>query len=466
MPEATLYGRPQAFERGDRVFLTTPLTLAKPTVSQIDEYAFASAVKSAAPNEHIGWLQGRYVEAGRANLNGAMWLNDELALKSLTPMLMPVTVMHDPRTAVGTIADCKLFGDESASTTSRIDTILACWKHRFPDTWEEAEANIKDGTMMQSMECMSPSYTCSECGQQFIKLHEGKEQDSWCDHLRSRSGQRILQDVCFTGTGLIFGTRGGQGAYTEAHLDHFQDEIAEYHAKAHVDSTYRSSERSAPTMGRVEIEESELATLRTERNDAKRADDEKAEKLRTLEPKLEKAEADLTTEKERADKEEKARKDLEEKAQGAMLKDKRIGDLGQGFLAKLGDFSRERLNELASTLSDEDWDVALREREELAGVKRDTKASTDAEDEPQIKKLMGEGKTRVQAEAIVEKSSEEKKETAAAGSSFSDEEVAKFARQGVTATAPAATNGSGGAARQLARAFGKKRQPAVTAGDK
>lgn len=444
------------------MYLTTPLTLATPTEGQIEEFAFASAVKSSAPNEHIGWLSGRYVEAGRANLNNAMWLSDELALKSLTPMLMPVTVMHDPRTAVGTIADCKLIAasaEGASSATSRIDTILAVWRHRFPDVWEEAEHNIKEATMMQSMECLSPSYACSECGQQYIKLHEGKEQASWCDHLRHNSSRRILQDVCFTGTGLIFGTRGAKGAYTEAHLDHFQDEVAEYHDRAHIDSTYRSSERSKPNMARVEIEESELAALRTERNDERA----KAEKLTgentTLTTKVEQAEATATQEKDRADKAEKEKKELEDKAQAMTLKEKRIGELGQGFLSKLGEFTRERLNELASTLSDADWEIALKEREELAGVKRDEKAKTDAEDEPQVKKLVAEGKTREQAEAIVEKSKEEKKENASTeGSAFSSEEVAAFAAKGVGSSTPAPVPGSAG--RQLARSLSKARRPA------
>lgn len=445
MTGALLMGRSLVFEKGDHVYLTTPLTLATPTEAQVEEYAFASAVKSSAPNEHIGWLSGRYVEAGRANLNGAMWLSDELALKSLTPMLMPVTVMHDPRTAVGTIADCKLIGEGS----SRIDTILAVWKHRFPDIWEEAQQNVKNATMMQSMECLSPSYACSECGQQFVKLHEGKEQGSWCDHLRNNSSRRILHDVCFTGTGLIFGTRGGKGAYTEAYLSDFQDEIAEYHAKAHIDSTYRSSERSKPAMGRVEIEESELATLRKERDDERTANRANEEKVRDLTPKLEKAEADVTAEKDRADKEEKARKDLEEKAQATTLKEKRVGELGQGFLAKLGDFTRERLGEQAGTLSDEDWDTALKEKEELAGVKRDAKK--DGKEDPA--KGGKEGESAEETEA-------------AAGSSFSDEEVASFTRKGVTTPAPVASSGTGGASRSLARAFQPKRQPAGTAGDK
>lgn len=447
----SLLGRPHVFERGDKVYLTTPLTLCSPTEAQVEEFAFATAVKGQAPNEHIGWLQGRYVEAGRANLNNAMWLSDELALKSLTPMLMPVTVMHDPRTAVGTIADCKLIAPEVANTsTSRIDTVLAIWKHRFGDIWEEAESNIKDGTMMQSMECLSPWYTCSECGQQYIKLQEGKEQASWCEHLRTNSSRRILGDVCFTGTGLIFGTRGGKGAYTEAYLDHFQDEIAEYHAQAHIDSTYRPSEGSAPKMALVQIEETELALLRTERNTARDELATSKTEVTTLTSKVEQAEADAAKEKTAREEAEKKATKLESDVQAASLKDKRLSALGDGFLAKLGEFTRERLTEAAAALSDEDWESALKEKEEMAGVKRDLKKEgADA----------GAG-----AGAGGSGSGGSGNEAAAEGSSFSDEELASFASRGVTQ--PSAAPASGDAARALARSFAKRNapKPAETAG--
>lgn len=438
---ATLMGRPSVFERGDHVYLTTPLTLARPTDAQVEEFAFKSAIKSNAPNEHIGWLDGRYVEAGRANLNGHMWLSDELALKQLTPMLMPITVMHDPRTAVGTIADCQLVapGDEAASSaTSRIDTVLAVWKHRFPQIWEEAEANIEAGTMMQSMECFAPSYACSECGQQFVKLAEGKERASWCDHLQHNSSRRILQDVCFTGTGLIFGTRGGTGAYTEAHLDHFQSEIAEFHGKAHVDSCYRPSEGSPSKMGLVNIDETELSNLRSDRDKFKAEADAKTTEVRDLTTKVETAEAETAKEKTAREAAEKEAGDLKANAQKDELKGKRLDALGDGFLAKLGEFTRERLTEAAGTQSDEAWEATLKEKEEMAGVKRDVKKD-------------GTETTTTTTEA----------ETA--GSTFKDEEVASFNAKGGSGRATtASTAAPGSAAAALARSF-RPGKPAETA---
>src|SRR3954467_4656095 len=104
--------REQIFERGDRIYMTAPVQVFTPTEQSVEEYAFAQQVKSQAPNDNIVWLKGQYVEADSPNLNGAQWTAEEIAIKSLTPMLMPVTVMHDPRTAVGTIADVQLLTPE------------------------------------------------------------------------------------------------------------------------------------------------------------------------------------------------------------------------------------------------------------------------------------------------------------------------------------------------------------------
>jgi hypothetical protein len=422
-------GRPHAFERGDTLYLTTPVTLAKPTEQQISEYAFATAAKAGAPNENIGWLSGKFVEAGKPNLNGAMWLNDELALKSLTPMLMPITVMHDPRTSVGVIADTKLTG-------SVIENALAVWTHRYPEVWAEAEHNAQQGSLAQSMECYAPWYSCSVCNQQYVKLPNGAEQSSWCAHLRaddssSSRGWRTLGDVCFTGTGLIFGSRGGRPAYAEATLDYLHDEIAEAHDRSHHDSTYRP--RSAQRMGLVQIEDTELAALRKERDDAKAQVTTLADEKRELTTKVETAEAAKVaaeTAKTAADTEVTS---LKAAAETASLKDKRIKALGAGFMAKLGDTSKAVLNDLAAKSSDDEWDLALKEREEMAGVKRD--AAADGTPPAGTPPANGT--------------------PAADGSSFKQEEVAAFMR-GTGAAAPPAGQMSGvSAVRKLAQ-MGRK----------
>ncbi len=379
----------QTFERGDRIYLVAPVQVFTPTDAQMEEFAFSTQVKKNAPNENIVWFRGQYVEADNPNANGAMWKSDELAIKSLTPMLMPVTVMHDPRTAVGTIADVKMLTpDKDGVPRARIDTVLALWGHRFPEAVREAEVNAQQGTLMQSMECYSPWYECSVCGSIYHKLPHGAEQTQWCSHLKasnpsagyvdlsqaqSANASRILGDVCFTGTGLIFGTRGARGAYSEAHLQNFEDELASYHQGVH---TATAIPRSATHMGQpVQIDSDELALLRKERDDAKAEVVTKSttftQEKAALEAAVTAAEAaKATAEAAKAEAEAKVTA-AEETAAKAELKEKRWSGLGGGFVAKLGDFTKTRLQEKASTLEDKAWDDQLTELEEAYGVKRD-----------------------------------------------------------------------------------------------
>jgi hypothetical protein len=400
--DAVAFGRQGIIERGDHVYLQTPVQIFRPTGDQIEEYAFSKQVKTNAPNENLVWFKGQYVEADNPNGNGAQWRSEELGIKSLTPMLMPVTVMHDPRTAVGTIADVKLVTPEKDGVPrARIDTVLALWGHRFPEAVHEAEANAEAGTLMQSMECYSPWYECSECGQAFHKLPGGAEEAQWCDHLiasnpsagygdrtasphaagegaQSPNASRILGDVCFTGTGLIFGTRGAKGAYDEAHLENFAEVLASHHRNVHT-ATASETTRSAP-VGLVQIEQSELDLLRQERDTARSELAEEKTARQAAETATEAAEAAKVaaeTERDTAKAEATA---ANENVAKAALKDKRMGALGEGFRAKLDAMPtvKARLDSQASDMSDEDWEARVTELEEATSTKRD--AAKDGDD--------------------------------------------------------------------------------------
>jgi hypothetical protein len=75
---------PTAFERDDMLYLVAPVVPHQPTQNEIEEYAFGKTLvddlKRAAPNENIAWFGGHYVEADNPNLNGAMWLGEDLAI--------------------------------------------------------------------------------------------------------------------------------------------------------------------------------------------------------------------------------------------------------------------------------------------------------------------------------------------------------------------------------------------------
>ena len=371
------------FERDDRIYLVASVTPVVPTESEIEDFAFSKAITDAAPNPHIGWYRGQYVEADNPNANGVMWASADLAIASVSPMLMPVTVMHDPRTAVGLIADTRLVTREAGAPRSRLDTALAIWKHRFPDVEEEAQANYRAGGLMQSMECVSSHYDCSSCGKSYVRQPEWAEKTNWCAHLQGQEGPkaaRILRNVCFTGTGLIFASRGAKGAYTEAHLAPLIEDVAAFHQEAR--HTPTKSLKPKPWRRVMEIEDKDYAQLIAERSELATA----KKRLAEVEPALEKAQTELAAKssevdkleiekkaaEDRATEEETKRKSLEETARAATLAQERTGKLGSAFLAKLPDSVKTRLTgEQAQKLSDEDWTARCEELAEMVGVKHD-----------------------------------------------------------------------------------------------
>jgi hypothetical protein len=376
------------FERGDKVYVVSSVSPFDPADSEIEEMAFAKELRAAAPSPALKWLRGQYVEADNPNRNGQTWAAEELAIKSLTPMFMPVTVMHDKASAVGVIADTRLLvPDRDGVPRSRIDNTLAIWAHRFEDVAAEIDANYAAGTLMQSMECVSPFYNCRECGQLFHKLPGGAERANWCSHLEEGAGlgARILGNVVFTGTGLIFGTRGKEGANPNGHLDVFQDEVAEFHDKCHRDAGCSTRKRKTTpeprrktAMGDMEIRAEEYAELKGRpTKDELAAAEKKATEAEEAAATARKAaeDAEVAQKKAETERDEKAEalKKLEEEQSETKLRDERFEGLGDGFLAKLGDTTKSNLREDAAKMDEDAWGKRLTELEELSGVKRDVK---------------------------------------------------------------------------------------------
>lgn len=391
-----LLDKPTMWEKGDMLYIVAPLTPVVPESAEVQEFAFAQELQRMAPNGNLMWLRGQYVEADIPNRNGQVWTSDELSIKSLTPMLMPVTVMHDERTAVGTIADARLVLPSEVATISRarIDTTLALWKHRFPEICEEAQFNYEQGCLMQSMECHAPQYSCGECGQIYQKLPGGAEQEKWCAHLSESSGPpaRILGNVVFTGTGLIFGTRGAEGADSKAHLEVFQEEVAEFHERSHRDSGKSKTRNQKPrrkrtSMDPIEISREEYAELqrRPKPDELAKANTERDEAIAERDEAVSAKEAAEIAQKKAEDERDEAKKALteaEEQANAAKLSEERMSKLGKGFLDKLPESIKDRLPEQAKSLKDEDWSARVTELAELTGVKPDEGAKPgDEKDE-------------------------------------------------------------------------------------
>lgn len=369
--------QPQVFENGDRIYIVAPVAPIEMDDSTMETLAFAEELKKGAPNPNFLWLRGNYVEADRANSNGDEWTAEELSIKSLTPMYCPVTVMHDPSTAVGLIADTKLLvPDNDNVPRARIETTLAIWAHRFRDIAEEIAHNYEQGMLMQSMECMAPYYACKECGQTFQTLPERAERKNWCAHLAgSPNAGRILGGVTFTGTGLIFGSRGARGAYSDANLEVFQEEVVAAHQESH-QTKAKKRKRRQTRMDTIDVPRDEYAALQKRPTpeelaaEKKRADDAEAAKqeadraVEAAETAQKKAEADRDDLKKKVD-------DFEEKARQGELASDRLSKLGKGFKAAMGEKTSERVKADAATMTDEAWDERVAELEETLGKKRD-----------------------------------------------------------------------------------------------
>ena len=355
-------------QRNDHLYLTGAVKVIHPTDDEIASYDFVKTVKQSAPNGKIMWLAGHYVEGDTPNRNGQMWTSDEVAIKSMTAHLMPVTMMHDPSTAVGVIANTKL--SLSADLPASIDTVLAIWAHRFPEAAAEIESNNAAGSLMQSMECDAPAYSCSVCNATYVKP---VDETQHCEHLQNGEAARTLSDVTFTGTGLIFGTRGADGANPKAHLQ-ILDEVASWS-----DSRNTAAAVKETATMKIEVEKAEYDSLVAKASRTDAADEAAAaaaEKLTAAEAALKETEGKLTA----AEVEAKGAKEASEAAQAKLdaadeekaqrtLASTRLGELDAELAKALPEKTVVRMKAKAGLLTDEQWKDEVDEISSLLGVK-------------------------------------------------------------------------------------------------
>jgi hypothetical protein len=152
-------------------------------------------------------------------------------------------------------------------------------------------------------------------------------------------------------------------------------------------------------MDTIELDRAEYDRLKAERDEykarAEKAESERDDAVREQE----KAEADKVKAEERATAAESKVTDFEEQARQRALADERWNALGDGFLAKLGDSTKSRLQKQAESMSDDDWTARLEEIEDLIEVKRDAKKDGNEGDETASRKT-GKGKGEFTDEEI------------------------------------------------------------------
>lgn len=198
--------------------------------------------KASAANPYFQWIQGRFVEAEKANKNGAFWTTEDLQFGEMSVKHGPLNWLHEGRKVVGTIADNALITPAPAmqqasvatgtithsSTTTfpftfaaaqrpYIAAVSAVWKWLYPDEAKVIETSSDAKTLYYSMECVAKEMQCVQadatgCGKSFDYFTAMTDPASTCEHIVARSSVRRMVSPSFLGGAVIVPpTRPGWG---------------------------------------------------------------------------------------------------------------------------------------------------------------------------------------------------------------------------------------------------------------
>ena len=166
--------------------------------------------KAASQNEHMMWIQGRFVGGEEANRNGAFWSTQDLEFGKPTVAHGPLNWLHESRHIIGTIADAKLVqpGEQAADggvAIPHINALSNVWRWIYPDEADVIEMASDAGKLWYSMECISKNVECvgeGGCGQVASYMDYLKNANV-CDHMRERSSTRRFAEPTFLGGAVI-----------------------------------------------------------------------------------------------------------------------------------------------------------------------------------------------------------------------------------------------------------------------
>jgi hypothetical protein len=164
--------------------------------------------RQTAQNPHFQWIEGRFVEADRANRNMALWSSNDLASGEGSVTHGPLNWLHEERHIVGTIAAAKLVeprqvaGEEPAH--SHIRALAAVWGYIYPLESRQIARASDDGKLWYSMECISREVACAEQGCSHTQTYAQYMQQphTRCGHVKN-GGARQFRDPSFLGGAVI-----------------------------------------------------------------------------------------------------------------------------------------------------------------------------------------------------------------------------------------------------------------------
>lgn len=212
--EAQLTETAMVTEINGHLIFTAPAQRVTDLSAYTGRREMAAEYEKAAGNDQLMHLTGRFVEAEKANVNGAFWSTADLDFGELTPIHAPVNFVHRQRHIIGTFTDSRLYKPgrgEAASSRPFLGVNAVVWREFFPYEAKLVEMASDSKRLFWSMECQSRSVRCENaadgsrqgCGKEFPFKLVYEQPAQVCAHLRERSSQRHFIEPRFNAGAVI-----------------------------------------------------------------------------------------------------------------------------------------------------------------------------------------------------------------------------------------------------------------------
>lgn len=203
-------------EIAGRVILTAPAHTFTEADDLPKELAERWSSRADSGSRFNLWLQGRFVEAEKANRNGAYWSTEDLQFGEMSVRNGPLNWLHEEKTVIGTIADNALVMPENTERAELtpgprpyIAAASAVWRWVHPDKVKAIEAASDAGRLYYSMECIAREMSCQSdqthvgCGKSFDYVTAMTNPRATCEHIAAKSSARRMVDPSFLGGAVI-----------------------------------------------------------------------------------------------------------------------------------------------------------------------------------------------------------------------------------------------------------------------
>jgi hypothetical protein len=188
-------------EGNDRITLSAPVT-------ELLASEQAGLGKAMAERLYVK-LRGRFVEAEKANGNGAYWSAADLEVGLPTVAYGPLNWLHDEKKVVGVLSDAAFVGREAAAQSAlgpHITADATMWRWLYPQETRIVERAADEKKLWYSMECISPEVECAGvhgCGTKVPYLDALRREGASCSHIKNREAVRRFVDPIFQGGAII-----------------------------------------------------------------------------------------------------------------------------------------------------------------------------------------------------------------------------------------------------------------------